>query len=1344
MVILAVILAVSAVTTVTVDLGPVLKGQAEKYASQYIERPLHIGRLSARLWGGRFIFEDLSIEGLTPQSPPFLFAKRITVSMVWNTLINKRVVFDNIEMSDWRMHTEVLANGGGHNFPRFTRPSSGGPRTWTVTLQYVRAHRGEFTFQDHGVPWSTIARNLEVIVARPTTEYRGQVRFSDGTVAIQHYVPMRADMTATFKADGGKLLFDRMDLVTDGARTALTGSADLGNFPEMTYQIASHINFPRMREIFFAKDRFSLHGEGDFTGTWHLFKGGRELTGSFTAPVLGVNDYRFSDVRGTLVWVPEKFEVTSGRGQLFGGHADFTYTMAPLGKRGVPAIATFDTTYRDVELTSFTNFLETRGLRLNGRASGHNVLAYPLGRFADVRGDGSIHVDAPNPERLLTRAVSAAAIDEGRREAAKLGPFSRQLPTAPVEIGGDIAYAFGPDWINIAPSRVATAHTFVEFQGRTAWGAESQIPFHVSSSDWQASDRLLAGILTAVGSPTQAIEIGGSGTFDGVMTESFTRPRIEGDFTGEGMRAWKVDWGAAKGHAVIENAYADVRNVVVTSRGATIEAEGRFSIGYPRRDGGEEINARVRVRGRPVSELRAAFDLYDYPIDGLLSGEFHIFGAYENPYGFGLMSIERGTAYEEPFDLATAALRFEGAGVRLDSLEIRKGAGRGVGAAYVGFDGTYQFNLDGRRIPVEQIALANMTASAPPLTGFLDFSAGGRGLFDDPSYDVKLSVSDLFVGDEGIGQLSGDVSLRGDVVSLRLEAASPRLAVSGAGRVELGESPSADVSFQVSDTSLDPYVRAFQPNFPPFTTAIAGGRIRVTGDPTNIQGLHVESEVDRLDISLFDYKLRNASPIRLTLDGDTLRVTEMRLAGLDTELDVNGVANLATQQIDARASGTANLGILQGFMNNVRGSGRASVAAVISGTATSPVLNGAMTVDNGRIRHFALPHALENINGIVQFDSRGIRLDGLAARLGGGDVTFGGRVDVEGYQPRAVDVSMTGRNMRLRFPEGMNSQADADLSLTGPVDAMLLGGNVLVRSAIYKRPLDVSGGILDLTGGGSALGSTPAVETLPLRYDVRINAPSTLRIENNTARISATADLQLQGTFERPLVFGRVDIDRGEVTFEAKRYVVTRGTIDFNNPARIEPFFDIQAETRIRVPRQTYQVTVNAAGTFDRLALQFDSDPPLPELEAIALLLGDVAPQLDADPSGTSSFSQYSTDITPQQQLLREYATRRLTGAVSEEVGRVVEQTFGVDTFQLTPSLGDVTGQSARVAPGARLTIGKRISDRVYLTYSRSLVSATRDQIILLEYDQSDRFSWVLSQNEDDTYALDVRVRHVF
>ena len=98
----------------------------------------------------------------------------------------------------------------------------------------------------------------------------------------------------------------------------------------------------------------------------------------------------------------------------------------------------------------------------------------------------------------------------------------------------------------------------------------------------------------------------------------------------------------------------------------------------------------------------------------------------------------------------------------------------------------------------------------------------------------------------------------------------------------------------------------------------------------------------------------------------------------------------------------------------------------------------------------------------------------------------------------------------------------------------------------------------------------------------------------------------------------------------------------------------------------------------------------------------------------------------------------------ADPISQGVAQTFGVDTFQLTPNFTDPYGQTSRVNPSARLTIGKRISDRAYLTFSRTLNTATYDQIILLEYDASDRLSWVLSRNEDQSFALEFRVKKVF
>ena len=768
-----------------------------------------------------------------------------------------------------------------------------------------------------------------------------------------------------------------------------------------------------------------MSGAGDFTGTFHLFKEqlpdgrtrtGRELKGDFTSPMAGVNQYRFANLRGSVLWVPERMEVTNATAMLYGGDAKFSYKMAPLGVAGMPAVATFDAQYSNVDLTAFTDFLEIKGIRVAGRATGRNLLEWPLGKYAQHRGEGEMHVDAPPGTELMGELMPIERIEARERLGKLWGPFDNTLPSEPIPVAGTIAYAFDPDGITLGQSRFTTPSTYVEFEGYTAYGDNSRIAFHVSSADWQESDRLLAGLMTAFGNSTNAIPIAGYGTFDGVMLNSFSRPRIEGTFAGERMRAFDVEWGSAKGTTVIENSYADVKDLAMTSGGSSIFVdEGRFSLGYPRPDQGEEINARIRIIRRPVVDLRHAFALDDYPLEGLLSGEFHVYGQYTRPFGFGTMAIVDGTAYHETFETVTAGLRLEGEGVRLDNIVVVKGGGRGTGAAYVGWDGTYQFNFDAQRIPVESLAVVQ-SPNTPPLSGLLDVRAGGSGSFDSPRYEVHATVRDFFVADEGIGTITGDINIANDVMALKLEAASPRLAVSGTGTVALTEQMDADLTFTVSDTSLDPYLRAFNPALSPYTTAVASGNLRVVGELADIDHLVVDTTVDKLDLRLFDYRLRNALPIRMALDRHSIRVTDMRLIGDETQLDVSGVIDLHNERITMRANGDANLGILQGFVPNIRSTGQARLEATLDGPMRTPVVTGTMTIEDGRIRHFDLPHALENIAGVVRFDSRGVTLDEVTAQLGGGPVRFGGRIGIEGYRPGRLDVTMNGQNMRLRYP----------------------------------------------------------------------------------------------------------------------------------------------------------------------------------------------------------------------------------------------------------------------------------------------------------------------------------------
>jgi len=1341
----------------TVDLGPSLRALAEREGSKYVQRPIHIGRLSAKLTPGVFVVENLVIEGLAPTDRPFLRAKKIEVIVPWWTIVNRKLIVESVEMTDWDMLVEAWPSSpefpkGRHNFPKFTRESkSNGPKRFTTTLPSVLASRGTFTYEDHGTPWGIASRGLRVSLTRGILDrvYRGGASFADSIITIQKYEPFHANMRSRFTIDGSHLEFSRIDLISDGASSLLRGRIDMGHWPEQTYQIASTIDFPTQKNIYFHQYTFDASGRGNFQGSFHLFSGGRELKGTFESPMAGVNAWRFPNLKGSVLWTPDRLEITNATSGLYGGAAHFDYRLFPLNQRGVPTHATWDVAYRDVSLPQLTDFVALPDLRLGGAISGRNRFDWDLGKWGERRGGGELFAAAPSGTPTMTRDLDPQAIAAEAALAPEAGPFNPRRALGYLPLAGHVSYSLDPSWISLDRSWVATAKTYVDFQGRTAYGERSQIPFHVTSLDWLESDRVLAAIMTAFGSPAGAVEVGGSGQFDGVMLLGFTKPRIEGTFTGDNLRAWDTAWGHGTGQVVIENSYATITDGLVTSGAdahSEIRADGRFSLGYPRKDNGEEINARIFITNRPLADLRHAFELDIYPVDGTVSGEYHLYGKYETPFGFGRLVIDRGVAYGETFDTANASLRFEGSGVRLDAMEIHKSTGLVTGAAWVGWDGNYSFNADGNRIPVESM----QTASFPraPLSGLLQFTATGTGTFDEPRYDVRLRVDDLFAADEGIGQLTGRLSLRGELLTVELEAASPRLAMSGSGRIALTDEMDAELTVRFSNTSLDPYLRFFEPRLSPFTNAVAGGTIRVVGELADVDHLVVDGRVEQLDLKLFDYRVSNRDPatqayrpIELTLDQHVVNVVQLRLFGEGTRLDLSGNLNLHDSTIALAASGDANLGILQGFFRDIRSSGAATLRAKVDGPLAKPVFSGSATIANGRIRQLSLPHSLEAINGQVSFDPGGVRIDSIRARLGSGDVTFGGRVALNGFAPGELNLTATGQQMRIRYPEGFVSNIDADLALLGTPQSPLLRGSVTVHDALYSKRFEPNADIFSLGSGGAPLAGAAQAATIPVRFDVQIDAPSTLRVENNLARMVASADLQLRGTYDRPLLFGSAQIERGDVIFEGNRYLVTRGTIGFANPARIEPYFDIEAETRVRVAGAgqsvAYRVTLGFTGTATRMSVNLNSDPPLSSVGIALLLFGQTSTN---DLNSELQMLNPTAATRSEEDLLKAATARLLTGSMTAPVNRAVGQTLGVD-LQIAPTIG--TSDTDPLTPTARLILGRRLSSRAYVTFARPLGTASgATQILVLEYDQNDRLGWVLTQNGDNTFSIDFRVQH--
>ena len=155
------------VTFFSVDLGPALRQRAERAASDYLERPMHIGTLKALVWPGRFEVDDVVIEGVSKTDQPFFTARKIIVTLTWETLLHwsKPELFVDVAMTDWHLTIETWP-GRPSSMPKLTpRNARNGPGRFTTTVHVV-ANRGQFGYFDHGTPWSVVTPKLDFELSR--------------------------------------------------------------------------------------------------------------------------------------------------------------------------------------------------------------------------------------------------------------------------------------------------------------------------------------------------------------------------------------------------------------------------------------------------------------------------------------------------------------------------------------------------------------------------------------------------------------------------------------------------------------------------------------------------------------------------------------------------------------------------------------------------------------------------------------------------------------------------------------------------------------------------------------------------------------------------------------------------------------------------------------------------------------------------------------------------------------------------------------------------------------------------------------------------------------------------
>jgi translocation and assembly module TamB len=749
--------------------------------------------------------------------------------------------------------------------------------------------------------------------------------------------------------------------------------------------------------------------------------------------------------------------------------------------------------------------------------------------------------------------------------------------------------------------------------------------------------------------------------------------------------------------------------------------DGRMQTGYFGQE--DAMDVKLRLKEWPAADLVKAME-WDLDVTGALSGEASARGRRSAPEGEAKVTARSGRYYGVAYDEAAVETRW-----RARTTEVASGRAS-VGGGALAFRGS--LSDDGVYDGEAELTGVEMDAVLPPLPrdAALHGKLTGRLLLQGtllrPRLAGTLRAPRVFLGDEGVGALEASLRAAGDgQIGVEARCRSARLDLVLSGNVGAAAPYEASLTLRGRDTSLDPFLRVLAPESVPNALGlVATGEVTLRGPARDLARLSAQARLEQVQVQLPEYVLRNREAVVLLAEGGKLSLRPLHLAGEGTELVMEGGADLVGEgPLAVSVRGDADLRALSLLSRRLRGRGAARLALAIGGTRAEPRLEGTLGFEGAGLRLRGFPHGIEDVKGEVRFTEKAADLADIRGSLAGGTVEIGGQVSFKGGQVDSYDIPLTGRSLGLRYPEGLRSLVDADLRLFGDAARQWVTGTIDVKQAVWSKRYDVAS---ELLAGRPALDAPATLEEGP-RLDVKLRAPGTLRIDNNLADLQARADLTIQGSPAAPVVTGRAEVDRGRIYFQGRTYVIRQGILDFVNPQKLDPLFDIEAETRIR----SYRVTLRVGGTLERVTPNLTSDPPLSSVQILALLAG-------GDETEVANLTQAQAQAN-QGQLAATGAATLAAGKISEEVGleRSAERLLGLNRFSIDPSL--VRG--ATTTPTARLNVGKRITPDLSVLYSQDLRS-NDVRLISLEYTLRDWLSLLLTR-EDPTggFGVDVRFR---
>ncbi len=1129
---------------------------------------IHVKTLTADAYG-------LVIHGTEgPGERPLLQVQHARVGVKIISIFHRKVNLSELIVEN-PIVSLVVNKEGRSNLPEppQTQQKSSSTNVFDLAVGHVLLANGQIYLEDRKIPVDANLTDLraEITFSQLAKRYSGTLSYQSGLIHYEQLKPLPHRLDAKFDATPSELNLKPLLLTLGGSRFALQATVrDYSNTPVANghYDLVLHTqDFAGLA---------SANAAGDVA-----LSGNLNYKDVPNRPVLrNVTLSGDLNCNGLAVSSPQaavKIQKIAGRYQLANGNfkAD-AFALDLLNGR-----LTADGSMEHLDATPSSRFhLAVAGISLQAlkaslrNASNQSVpVTGTIDATADASWTGSIANLRANSNIGMHGSVVAA-----NKSASQTFPLSASV---------HVKYDGPKNLIMVPASSVQLPATSITAHGEV--GDHSNLVINASSTNLHQLMLLASSLQTPENNSTTSPNIQGTATLNAVVQGTLQNPRIIAQASANKLKVNRSEWNSLQLGITASPSEVSIQNAsLVSARQGQLNFSGNARLRHWSYRPSDPISAMVQIRQIAVAELQQIANV-DYPIEGDLVGDIQLRGSELDPQGQGKLQLNKAKVSGET--LQNFSAQFQAASGTVHS-------SLNVGSAKADVSFTPKTKAYDLKLTTSKIDLSKshtIQAKNLPLKGSVSISANGAGTLDNPKLSASVQMDQLQLRDTTVQQVKADLNVADHLAKLALNSGIGQATIKGNATVHLTPGYYTEASFDTSKFPLDPLLAMYMPSRPSGLHGETELHVSVKGPAADKTKLEAHLTIPTFQANYQSLELASTGPIRVDYKDALLVLQPGGFKGTDTSLQFQGRVPLnENNKMNVSAHGSIDLRLIQMFSPDLRTGGTVALDLNAGGTVKNPGMQGQVRLQNASFASQAAPLGIENLNAAMQLTDTGVQITNAAGQLGGGQITAGGSVV---YRPQLqMNLAVSAKSVRLRYPEGMRTVFNSDLTLTGNQQAALLQGRVLIDALSFTQDFDMSTFMSQFTGTSSP----PTGESFADNLKLQIAVQSTSQLSAGTSQLSfeGQANLQIIGTASDPVVIGRTELTSGDIFFMKRQYHLERGIITFANPNQTEPVVNMQITTTIN----QYNLSLTIRGPIEKLQTSYVSDPPLPPVDIINLI----------------------------------------------------------------------------------------------------------------------------------------------